>query len=88
MYNIYSYALNTYIYLIRFDYSARPYIKKTRGRTPYVRRSKWSRPPSQDIPPQPIDDNYLEISYSPISEQSQPIDLLSPSVIPRYSGDS
>ena len=55
---IYSYVFNghTYIYLtLWFDYSARSYYQKARGRTPYVRRSRRSRLPNQTVAPQPTE---------------------------------
>ncbi|EGI68715.1 hypothetical protein G5I_02590 [Acromyrmex echinatior] len=55
---------------------------RKRGRTPYVQRSRRNHPlgPPTIAPPQPIDKQFSEISYSPIL-QTQPLDLTSPPVI-------
>jgi len=43
--------------------------KKTRKRTPYVRRSSRGHHPDQIEPPPPTNTEYLDISYTSVSRQ-------------------
>ena len=66
-----------------FGFVVRTNTIKKRDRTPYVWRSKRNHLLGQPTiaAPQPTNDQFGEVSYSPTLEPTQPLDLTSPPVI-------